>query len=345
MWGKKIRIRSPDAKDDPATRSLRRVRRCGARLAILLLSLSLSSSSAAQSGLGPQGVVRRFCDLDGRGQRLATSTWPAFAALVEWPYEPVWDRAILITGYEVGPPLPLDLNTMVVDVRFSVVGQISPNGQGDEVFLENVSFRVRPDEYGNWRIVGPPPSPHLFASGVDISVARRAMHPGQPRFPTSSDFVWQMFVASSWDIEYETTAELPLGRTFKRIENPEAGDLVVYLRDGAGYHVGILTGKRHLVSATINAGVVRSAVEAFAGDRIYLRLMEPLPTEPEPLPTEPAEPPTAVPTLAALAKPTTKKTATPTRTRRGSSKRPSAVTKGPARKPASTPTPSPRKKK
>ena len=265
---------------------------------VAVFVLALTGTSPAQTGLGPQGVVRRFCQLDSLGQRVATLTWPAVAPLIEWPLEPVWDHAVLIGGYQVGPPFALDAETMGVEVHYSVVGEISANGQGDQAYLETVLLRVRPDDNGSWRIMGPPPSPHLFASGIDIAAARRAIQPGQPRFPTSSDFVWQMFRAAGWDVEYETTADLGSGRAFRRVDGPKPGDLVVYLRDGVAYHAGILNDEGHATSATINAGILRTAIEMFAGEVRYLRLVEPRPTPTE-APTEEVEArPTPTPEIA-----------------------------------------------
>ncbi len=260
--------------------------------------LSTASITAAQENLGPQGAVRRFCELDGLGQRLATATWPAFAAVVEWPLEPVWDHVALITGYQVGPPLPYDLESMAVEVRYSVVAQLSANGEGDQAYVEKVRFRVRPDDSGSWRVMGPPPHPHVFASGVDIGSARRALQPGQPRYLTNSDFVWQMFRASGWELDYESTADLPSGNSFRRVVQPAPGDLVVYFNNGTPYHVGILENEHYLTSATVNAGIIRTPLEAFAGELAYLRLVQPPPTATKVQPTPEATPtpqPTATP--------------------------------------------------
>src|SRR5262249_24597755 len=82
------------------------------------------------SGLGPQGVVRRFCQLDGEGLRLVGSSWAAFQPLVAWRFEPAWDHVALIAGYEVGGPYPTE-SGMVVEVRYSVFGQVSAAGQDD----------------------------------------------------------------------------------------------------------------------------------------------------------------------------------------------------------------------
>lgn len=243
---------------------------------LLIVSGTASGPASAQSDLGPQSVVRRFCQLDGLGQRTHTASWAVFAPLVEWPLEPVWDSAVVIAGYDVGPPRVVDLDTMEVEVRYSVVAQISPGGEGDQAYVERIVYRVRPGEAG-WRIMGPPPAPHIFATNLDIGAARRAVLPGQVQFPTNSDFVWQMFRASGWEIDYEPTAVLAVGRSFRRVARVHPGDLIVYLNQGVGYHVGIFEDESRVISATINAGVLRTPIEAFAGDVVFLRLVEPSP--------------------------------------------------------------------
>jgi len=266
-------------------------------LGLAVLGIGQSTPAGAQGELGPQSVVRRFCQLDGLGQRLHTVTWNAMAPLVEWPLEPVWDSAVVVAGYDVGPPRVVAMDLMEVEVRYSVVAQITPTGQGDQAYVERIVFRVRPGE-GGWRIMGPPPAPHLFASNVDMAAARRAVHPGQAQFPTNSDFVWQMYRAAGWEIDYLPTAELGSGQTFRLVTSPRPGDLIVYLNDGIAYHVGVLDDETNLISATINAGILRTPVEAFAGEVQYLRLVQPPPPtpikDPPPLTAEDLAPATRV---------------------------------------------------
>jgi len=65
------------------------------------------------------------------------------------------------------------------------------------------------------------------------------------------------------------------GTAWGNLKVMSVGDLVVYLRDDAPYHVGLLEAENQVVSSTLNAGIVRTTIDAFAGDVRYLRLIEP----------------------------------------------------------------------
>ena len=59
---------------------------------------------------------------------------------------------------------------------------------------------------------------------------------------------------------------------------PEAGDLVVYYDGEKPYHVGLLESEDQVVSATLNTGVRRAPLAAFAGEVRYWRLPMNAPT-------------------------------------------------------------------
>jgi hypothetical protein len=81
---------------------------------------------------------------------------------------------------------------------------------------------------------------------------------------------------------------------------PQAGDLVVYLRDGTPYHVGIVEGEDQIVSSTLNAGIVRTGTDAFAGEVKYLRLVSPESSPASDLAVDPPPAPAGTkPTVAA----------------------------------------------
>jgi len=200
--------------------------------------------------------------------------WPDLLPLVSWPFEPAWDFAIVITGYDVGAPRPAEQGSLAIDVHYTVVGQISALGFDTNAYIETVTFRVHAPEEG-WRIIGPPPPPHVFGTHVDIELTRHAFEFGSRNFLPNSLFVWQMFRAAGWNVPLQRTADLLTGTTYRPVEKPQAGDVVVYLRDDVVYHVGLLEKENQVVSSTLNAGIVRSTVDAFPGEVRYLRLVEP----------------------------------------------------------------------
>ena len=247
---------------------------CVASIALAFAVLLLPARSLAAE-FGPQGIVRQFCQADGMGQRVTIPGWAGLAPLVGWAYEPAWDNVTLITGYTVGSPQAAAQNSFTVEVRYGVIGQLSPLGLNGEAHAETVTYRVQADEQGSWLIVGPPPAPHVFANRVDIEVMRRSLSDGGVNFLANTVFVWQMFRSAGWDIPFESTADLLSGTTYRVVEDPKPGDLVVYLRDEAPYHVGLLEAKNQVVSSTFNAGITRTPIDAFAGTVRYLRLVRP----------------------------------------------------------------------
>jgi hypothetical protein len=274
-------------------------------LAMIIATLAAAGRSPAAE-YGPQGVVRQFCQVDGNGQRVSIPGWAAIAPLVTWAYEPAWDTVSLISGYEVGGPKPAGENTLAVEVRYTVVGQLSPAGVNQDTRVEPVVYQVQPDEQGSWHIVGALPPPHIFANRVDTEAMRRSLAEGGVNFLANSVFVWQMFQSAGWDVPFQSTSALLGSATYRAVEPASPGDLVVYLRDGTPYHVGLLEAKNQVVSSTLNAGITRTAVDAFPGEVRYLRLARPGPS-PTAAPALPAG------TLAIAPEPTT---STPKPTRR-----------------------------
>lgn len=223
---------------------------------------------------GPQGVVRQFCQLDGMGMRATMPGWLQVAPLVAWTLEPAWDHVVVVGSYIVGAPRPVEGRTALdVDVRYDVVGEISGGGMRAEPGIETITLRVDAPGAGSWRILGPPPLPHLFADRLDVGDVRASLENGTARFVPDSLFVWQMFRKSGWQIPRLPISEVLATNWFRIVTKPAAGDLVVYLRDGRPYHVGILTPGDTVVSSTINAGIVGTPVDAFAGDVKYARLV------------------------------------------------------------------------
>jgi len=244
---------------------------------------------AAAVESGPQGIVRQFCQADGLGHRVSLRGWPDFAPIVSWPFEPAWDVVVLINGYTVGSPRPDEGGALAVDVDYTVVGQVSALGFDTSVHVETVTFRVHAPEVG-WRIIGPPPPPHIFGPRVDVDLMRRSFESGALNFLPNSLFVWQMFRSAGWNVPYQRTADLLSGDGYRAVEKPKVGDIVVYLHDDVAYHVGILEAESQVVSSTLNAGIVRTPIDAFAGDVRYARLIKPAPMPTRTRPPRPAQP-------------------------------------------------------
>jgi hypothetical protein len=254
---------------------------CVAGLLLLNVGLLVAPARATVGQRAAQSVVRDFCQADGFGQRVLVWTWGNVAPLVTWELEPAWDHVVLIGGFGVGAPRPDDTGVLAVDVRYSVIGQVSPLGLDPTVYVETVTFQVGMPDEGGWRIIGPPPPPHIFANRVDVEAMRRSLEQGGFNFLPNTIFVWQMFRAAGWDIPFERTVDLLSGPAYQPVDSAAPGDLVVYLRDGVPYHVGLLEAENQILSSTLNAGIVRTGIDAFAGDLKYLRVVAP---EPAPLP-------------------------------------------------------------
>jgi len=241
---------------------------------VLLAAPLLAAVSPVGGQLGPQTVVSQFCQADGLGRRVSVPNWAAVAPLVTWTYEPAWDHVVLISAYMVDSPQPAPQGALTVDVHYQVAGQVSARGVDGEGYLETVTFQVQPSGTG-WRIAGPPPAPHIFGDGVDVDGMRRSLEQGGLNFVANSLFVWRMFRAAGWNVDFEPVGDLLSGTAYRAVDKPLPGDVVAYLRDGSPYHVGLLQAKNQVVSSTLNGGIVRTPTDTFPGEVKYLRLVQP----------------------------------------------------------------------
>jgi hypothetical protein len=266
---------------------------------LALVVLGLAPAATARE-VGPQSVVRRFCRADGVGQRVGISEWNAVAPLVAWPLEPAWDHVLLVASYQVGSPRALEKGRVEVDVDYTVIGQVSALGLETGVHVETVTFALEAAD-GRWRILGPPPAPHLFWNRVDVERLRRSLAAGDVNFAPNTLFVYWMLRSVGWNVPLVPTSDLLSGETYRVVREPKPGDVVIYLRDGIPYHVGFLEADDQVVSSTLNAGIVRSVIGAFAGEVEYFRLVQPEAKEeavPDPTPVPAATPAGASPVVA-----------------------------------------------
>ena len=252
------------------------MRRCGP--IGLIAALGCLPVAAGASEGGAQDVVREFCQADGFGNRVSIQGWSRIAPLVAWPLEPSWDSVVLITSYTIAWPQLAEDNTRTVEVRYGVSNDISASGIQRADRVDTVAFRVQPSDTGGWRILGPPPPPHIFEHRSDPEAMRRSLERGGVYFLPNSLFVWHMFRSAGWDVAYQRTADLLSSVAFREVKKPAVGDVVVYLRDGAPYHVGLLEAEAQVVSSTLNGGIMRTTIDTFAGDVKFLRLVEPEPS-------------------------------------------------------------------
>jgi len=260
---------------------------------MLVLTLVARPHNAAAVTLGPQETVGEFCQADALGLRVNIQGWAATAALVGWDFEPAWDHVVLIGGYSVGAPRPATDGGVKVDVQYNVLSTVTALGIDAESHVETVTFRVRTPDGTSWRIDGPPPPPHILGNRVDVNLMRRSLEFGGVNFLADTLFVWQMYRSAGWNVDFKRVGDLLDGTTYRVVETPEAGDLVLYLRDGAPYHVALLESEHQVVSSTLNAGIVRTATEAFPGTVKYVRLIQPEPGPVIPAATAPGAKPVA----------------------------------------------------
>lgn len=247
---------------------------------VLCLGASMAMADRAEAGAEPRDVVRVFCREDALGARAEPRTYGRVASLVMWPLEPAWDHAVLVAGFEVGDPQPVETGVVDVPVSYTVVGRVSSLRYDVESFLERRIYRVVFDN-GVWRISGPPPAPHLFETRVEPEPLQQALR-GVGGYLSQSRFVAEVYRAAGWQLPVETVGEMPAGATWAPLARAAPGDVVLFLDDGEPYHAGVLEAPDQVISATLQAGLMRSTLATFPGEVRYLRLVEGAPTLPSP---------------------------------------------------------------
>lgn len=265
--------------------------------AALLLLLGAGAANAAD----PLATVRAFCAADGHGDRLRPRTWISqVAPLVTWPLEPAWDHVRLITGYAIGPPRRTS-EGLTVEVTYTVAAEVRAKTVTKEPHTETRTYRLAPAA-GNpsWRLLPPAPAPYVFENQVAADAMAAALDPEAGEFLSASAFVWQMWQESGGHLPYLDTAALPSAPQLTPAPEPRMGDVVIYFDGEQPYHVGLLDSDDVVVSATLNGGIRRTPIDAFAGDVRYFRLSSaprptPAGTAPRAAPPTPAHHTTASP--------------------------------------------------
>lgn len=221
----------------------------------------------------PLATVRAFCRADGTGARLHSATWSGVARLVGWSLEPAWDRIFVINGYEIGSSKWAAEGRTGVDVTYTLAAEIRSGRVTRKEELATHRYELALDPAGAWRIQGPPPPPHVFGSELDPELVAEALHPESGIFQSSSTFVWKMLHGGGWTIPYLDTTDLSRASVLRATEQPRPGDLVFYLLGEEPYHVGWMADDGLVLSASLNAGVRRAPIDAYAGEMRFMRVV------------------------------------------------------------------------
>lgn len=244
---------------------------CGpARIRLPCIGLVLLVASGALAA-SPLDTLRDFCRLDGGGARVQPRTWPQVARLVDWPLEPAWDRIVVISGYQLGTAREEDGVTSI-PVTYSLVAEVRPGKVALSASLETYTYRLIFDpRLGSWRILGPPPAPHLFETEVDRTAMAAALDPGNGRFISNSAFVWDVLRERGWRQPYADTTALAELPELKPEDEPRGGDLAIFFDHRTPFHVGVRDEDGTIVSATLNGGVQRTEPGIFSTEVRYFR--------------------------------------------------------------------------
>jgi len=258
----------------------RRIDRRDVRLITAIILLLTGSSSAFAAD--PLKIAREFCRLDGLGRRLEPQTLRSMAPLVAWPFEPAWDRVLLARGYEISTPR-YEGENVALDVTYTVVAEVRAGKVKRGEWLDVQTLRMQPiDDGKRWVISGPPPVPHLFESRLESDALAKALDPEAGGFPSNSAVVWNLFREEGGTLPYMDTLDLATASSFMNVTEPSAGDAVFYFQGENAYHVGYLVGENQVISATLNSGIVKVPIDAFAGEvrfRRSIKMTVPAPAE------------------------------------------------------------------
>ena len=249
------------------------------------MSLALVLAAPPVLAADPLYTIRTFLQADGRGARLAPSTWMEVGDLVTWSLEPAWDHLYLIRGFQLGTPLVREQG-VDVDVDYTVVAEVRGGMVSEQERVERHTYHLVRGGDGRWRIRAPAPPPYVFASNADDTTMAALLGPDAPEYMSNSAFVWRMLRDAGWTVPYADVATLATAPEFSTERTAEVGDVVLYYDGDQPYHAGIVESDHTVVSVTLNGGIRRTPFASFAGELRYRRPIAtnvPTPT-PEPRP-------------------------------------------------------------
>lgn len=238
---------------------------------VFLLVLFLVSVSSTQA-LSPMDTVHAFCRADARGDRIVARTWVNLTPLIQWGLEPAWDRVVLIAGYEVGNTRYDEDDNALVTVTYNVAADVVGGLVTREAREEKRVFRVVADETRTaWYIAGPPPPPHVFLTQVEPEEMAASLDPDTGTFLSSATLIRRFLNGAGWELSSFTVNATATLAELTDVTTPAIGDIVLYYDGDAPYHIGVLEEEDVVLSATLNGGIRRAPVDAFAGKVRYRR--------------------------------------------------------------------------
>lgn len=142
---------------------------------LLLLAIGSSRLFAQGEAGSPAEVVRNYCSKDSKGVRLDKSTWLRIAPLIQWPSEPDWNTAVLITRFQI-VRVSLNGEKATAVVLYDVVGQMDGWEKLDpRRGQETVAFSLDL-KHGVWRISCCPIYPHVSVCAYRHMEQERIRH-------------------------------------------------------------------------------------------------------------------------------------------------------------------------
>jgi hypothetical protein len=179
---------------------------------------------------------------------------------------------VLIEGYEVAETRYLDDEHAEVTVTYHVAADVEGGKVTREARVEKRPFRLVADETGTkWLIAGPPLPPHVFLTQVDPDEMAASLDTDTGTFLSSTAFVRRFLNGAGWELSPFSASGIPALAELGEVTTPSLGDLVLYSDNKTPYHVGVLETEEVVLSATLNGGIRRAPVGAFAGKVSYWR--------------------------------------------------------------------------
>lgn len=134
--------------------------------ALVILSGCSKDSGVPKNTLAtPEDTVKAYCELDANGARLTSTTWVKVLPYIAWSEEAGFDRAVVISGFNIGKVQKKNDREAMVTVEYQVLGTVS----GDYTSArktESISFKVSMTNRG-WKITEPDfMPPHVLARAM-----------------------------------------------------------------------------------------------------------------------------------------------------------------------------------
>jgi hypothetical protein len=134
-------------------------------------------SAAYDGGMPiPEAVVKAFCDLDAKGKRISRSMLEQdkmfYQSLIQWSEEPVWNGAVIISGYRLGA-IKKSQDSAEIAVNYHVQGHYSPDVIDIFEKREKITYQLVRTETG-WKITAPINEPHVFPKTLVVKLEKNA---------------------------------------------------------------------------------------------------------------------------------------------------------------------------